>query len=108
MPAKPLPEDDRWTEPMLPIEVDQSSGMEKATKTKPVKAAAYGSCPSCTAGKVALEPHGDHLFWRFHRLTVWSGAAMPCRTSGARLCDAPDQEQQTKCVCEAPLWQQQR
>ena len=105
-----LREDDAWDEPMLPLgSIDTSSGsMESDTvvrAARPVKAAGYGSCPGCTAGKVALESRGKHLVWRLHNLRTWSGAPMQCRTGGARLCDAPDAEMQIKCLCEnTPGW----
>lgn len=54
------------------------------------RASAVGKCPECHKAKVGLLRQGNHLVWREHRYSTWSGAPMVCRASGVALCVAPE------------------
>jgi len=45
-------------------------------------------CPCCGSGNrsVGLLRAGEHLVWRVHYYTTWSGASMPCRASAVAVC----------------------
>jgi acetaldehyde dehydrogenase (acetylating) len=65
---------------MTPIPL---AGKEAVAPTIPV---AWASCPRCTASHVALLGQGEHLTWKRHTYTTWSGVAMECSSSGVALC----------------------
>lgn len=70
----------------------QGGGCEQMTgeeRQRPLRAVAWGNCPTCSATRVGFARQAEHLVWKDHAVTTWSGARVPCRTSGVRLCDAP-------------------
>lgn len=51
----------------------------------------FGACPFCSKDKVGLvrSPDGQHLVWRMHNLTTFSGIKLPCQATGQRVCAHP-------------------
>jgi len=50
--------------------------------------AGWAKCPACTAPRTAVVRVGTHLAWRGHDRITFSGAKIPCPTSGVPLCRA--------------------
>ena len=82
------------------------TGEVHAMKTLKTKGTAY--CPSCCrwntrAALGVLESNG-HLIYRDHVKRTYSGATIPCPTSGVRLCQSKpilrSDAKITQCSCE--------
>lgn len=104
---KPLDQDDRWTEPALPLRMPKAAGSSderSGRRPKSAPAVAHGPCPGCTGNNVAVVTVDGHLVWRVHYKTTYRGTAMLCRTGGARLCDQPMRQargiETVSCPCE--------
>lgn len=70
---------------------DEVAGL-KEDKPKPERARtiASGRCPECSNMRLGVVRQGDHLLWRVHTYTTWSGAKLTCRASGVATCVAPE------------------
>lgn len=53
------------------------------------RSVAFGTCPSCTTGRIGLVRSASHLLWREHLIGTWSGARLPCRASNVAVCALP-------------------
>lgn len=84
---------------------DAPPARKSESRARRPRALGYAACPECTSGArgvVAIDLQGSHSVWREHVLTTWSGARLPCRASGVRLCAAParhDLTEAVRCVC---------
>lgn len=79
--------DDVPTESMFDAEHYRSS----PERPKRPRTIASGRCPECIGGtRVGVVRQGEHLLWREHYYTTWSGARQLCRASGVATCIAPE------------------
>jgi hypothetical protein len=81
--------DDVPTESMFDDAAVESMRDEKTRPDRP-KTIASGRCPECHNGRLGVVRQGEHLLWREHTYTTWSGARLTCRASGVATCVAPE------------------
>jgi hypothetical protein len=86
MPPRKRKFDDVPTEPLFDMEATE----DHSEKQKRVKSVASGRCPECKNLKLGVVRQGEHLLWREHTYTTWSGARITCRASLIATCVAPE------------------
>lgn len=81
-----MSEDPYGTEPMF--DTDAFKNDWTVSQQRPAREASvgFGPCPGCTAQRMGAVRTARHLAWRYHEITTWSGARLPCQASGIPVC----------------------
>lgn len=77
------------TESMFDDESVEDMRQEKVREKRP-RTIASGRCPECSNARLGVVRQGEHLLWREHYFTTWSGAKQICRASNVATCVAPE------------------
>lgn len=98
MKAKNVKGDGWEVPPLLDVAAPAPQSKSETSRTRPVRAAGYGACPSCHATKnTGFVRSGSHFVWRVHERVTLHKVRMTCPASGVALCELPPRNEDVAC-----------